>query len=88
MYCETANETASESRLVVSAHRADRVGKDTQVPKERAVKVGSRAIIIRKLQLRSAEPLALIAGDPGSYLNGEPTPAGWLVRLVREERCA
>jgi len=32
-------ETASESRLVVSAHRADRVGKDTQVPKERAVKV-------------------------------------------------
>lgn len=33
MYCETANETASESRLVVSAHRADRVGKDTQVPK-------------------------------------------------------
>lgn len=48
MYCETANETASESRLVVSAHRADRVGKDTQVPKERAVKVGSRAIIIRK----------------------------------------
>lgn len=56
--------------------------KDTEVPKERAVKVG--AIIIRKrtdVALRSAEPLALIAGDPGSYLNGEPTPAGWLVRL-------
>ena len=46
--CETANETASESRLVVSVHRVDRVGKDTEVPKERAVRVGSRAIIIRK----------------------------------------
>lgn len=40
------------------------------------MKVGSRAIIIRnKPTTSSAEPLALIAGDPGSYLNGEPTRA-------------
>ncbi|CAK9186303.1 unnamed protein product, partial [Ilex paraguariensis] len=44
MYCETANETASESRLVVSAHRADRVGKDTQVPKERAVRENPKLV--------------------------------------------